>query len=210
MIQNGGTLLLEDGKDRSMPTSGAVLAERLAGRDVRLIVLSGCQTAVTKTTDPFSSVAGSLVKKGVHSVIAMQQSILDDSAIVFASRFYMALANGETVDAALGEARLSMDTPRTTRENPEPHSLLDWGIPVLISSAHDLNLFNIDAAAPKPAPPASRGFSKINLPNPGDIFVGRQKEQRQIARALRGWRCPLHNDPGAWRHREVKPCGAGG
>ena len=59
--KNGGTLLLEDGKDRSMPTSGAVLAERLAGRDVRLIVLSGCQTAVTETTDPFSSVAGALV-----------------------------------------------------------------------------------------------------------------------------------------------------
>lgn len=193
-----GILLLEDGKDRSMPVSGTLLAERLAGRDVRLIVLSGCQTAITKYTDPFSSVAGALVKKGVPSVIAMQQSILDESANIFASRFYMSLSNGETVDVALGEARLSMDTPRTTRENPKPHSLIDWGIPVLISSASDLNLFNLDAAAPKPAPPAPRGFSNVNLPNPGDIFVGRQKEQRQIARALRGGdaRCIMILGPG--------------
>lgn len=193
-----GIVLLEDGKDHSMPVSGILLAERLAGRDVRLIVLSGCQTAMTKNTDPFSSVAGALAKKDVPSIIAMQQSILDDSAIVFASRFYMALANGEPLDVALGEARLSMDTPRTTRDNPKPHSLIDWGIPVLISSARDLNLFNIDDATPKPAPPAPRGFGQINLPNPGDIFVGRQKEQRQIARALRGGdaRCIMILGPG--------------
>ena len=61
-----------------------------------------------------------------------------------------------------------------------------------------MNLFNLDTAAPKPAPPAPRGFSKINLPNPGDIFVGRQKEQRQIARALRGGdaRCIMILGPG--------------
>ena len=58
--KNGGTLLLEDGKDRSMPTSGAVLAERLAGRDIRLIVLSGCQTAVTKRQTLFQALQARL------------------------------------------------------------------------------------------------------------------------------------------------------
>jgi hypothetical protein len=162
-----------------MHVSGAMLADRFARRDIRLIVLSGCQTAVTKSNDPFSSTAGALVKKGIPSVIAMQQSIRDDSANVFASRFYNALSNGVPVDAVLSEARLSMETPRTTHTNPAPHSLIDWGIPVLLSSAHDLNLFNFDAASPKPEPPAPHGFSKINLPNPGDIFVGRQIEQRR-------------------------------
>ncbi len=189
-----GRLLLEDGWDKSLNVSGAKLAEFFAGRDVRLIVLSGCQTAISKATDSFSSVAGALVKKGIPSVIAMQQSIRDESANIFASRFYKALAGGQAVDAALGEARLSM-AQRVSKEN---RSFIDWGIPVLISSARDLNLFAADAAAPLPAKPALKGFSKINLPNPGDIFVGRQKEQRQIARALRGGdaRCIMVLGPG--------------
>jgi hypothetical protein len=182
----GGVLLLEDGYDKSVNVSGTKLAERLANRDVRLVVLSGCQTAKAKTSDSFSSVAGALVKKGIPAVIAMQQSIRDDSANIFASRFYKALASGQPVDVAVGEARLSMHSPRATRADPKPHSLVDWGIPVLITSARDLNLFKLDVAAPQPVPPAPKSFSKINLPNPGDIFVGRQIEQRLIARALKG------------------------
>jgi hypothetical protein len=102
------------------------------------------------------------------------------------------------VDVALGEARLSMHSPRATIVNHEPHSLVDWGIPVLITSARDLNLFKLDEAAPPPVPPAPKGFSKINLPNPGDIFVGRQIEQRLIARALKGGdaRCIMILGPG--------------
>jgi tetratricopeptide (TPR) repeat protein len=162
------------------------------------VVLSGCQTAEAKTTDSFSSVAGALVSKGVPAVIAMQQSIRDDSATTFASRFYKALASGEPVNLALSEARLSMSTPRSTRENPDPHSFVDWGIPVLITSASDLYLFNLDTTAPPPLPPPPAGFSKVNLPNPGDIFVGRQIEQRHIARALRGGdaRCIMIFGPG--------------
>jgi tetratricopeptide (TPR) repeat protein len=194
----GGVLLLEDGNDKSLNVSGTKLAERLAKRDVRLVVLSGCQTAKAKTSDSFSSVAGALVKKGIPAVIAMQQSIRDDSATIFASRLYKALASGQPVDVALGEARLSMHSPRATRENPVPHSLVDWGIPVLITSTRDLNLFKLDGVAPPPVPPAPKGFSKINLPNPGDIFVGRQIEQRQIARALKGGdaRCIMILGPG--------------
>jgi tetratricopeptide (TPR) repeat protein len=196
--EKGGVLLLEDGSDKSQMVGGAALAERIAGRDVRLVVLSGCQTAEAKTTDSFSSVAGALVNKGVPAVIAMQQSIRDDSATAFASRFYKALASGEPVNLALSEARLSMSTPRSTGENPEPHSFVDWGIPVLITSASDLNLFNLDTTAPPPLPPPPAGFSKVNLPNPGDIFVGRQIEQRQISRALRGGdaRCIMILGPG--------------
>lgn len=194
----GGVLLLEDGSDKSQNVSGADLAGRIAGRDVRLVVLSGCQTAEAKTTDSFSSVAGALVSKGVPAVIAMQQSIRDDSATTFASRFYKALASGEPVDLSLSEARLSMSTPGSAGENREPHSFVDWGIPVLITSASDLNLFNLDTAAPPPLPPPQEGFSKVNLPNPGDIFVGRQIEQRRIARALLGGdaRCIMILGPG--------------
>ena len=195
----GGVLLLEDGSDRSEKVGGAALAERISGRDVRLVVLNGCQTAKAKTTDSFSSVAGALARKGVPAVIAMQQSIRDDSATTFASRFYKALASGEPVDLALSEARLSMSTPRSTGENPEPHSFVDWGIPVLITSASDLHLFNLDTTAPPPLPPSPEGFSNVNLPNPGeDIFVGRQIEQRQIVRALRGGdaRCIMILGPG--------------
>ncbi len=159
--EKGGVLLLEDGRDKSMNASGARLAELLAARDVRLVVLSGCQTAISNA-EPFSSVAGALVKKGIPSVIAMQQSIRDDSANVFASRFYKALAGGLPVDTALGEARLSM-AQRPIKENK---SFIDWGIPVLISSARELNLFNLDAAAPLPAKPAPKGFSKETCPIP--------------------------------------------
>jgi hypothetical protein len=125
----------------------------------------------------------------------MQQRIRDDSANIFASRFYKALASGQPVDVALGEARLSMDRP--IKEKTE-YNFSDWGIPVLITLARDLNLFSLNRSAPKPAQLAPKGFRKINLPHPGDIFVGRQKEQRLIARALRGGdaRCIIILGPG--------------
>jgi tetratricopeptide (TPR) repeat protein len=128
----------------------------------------------------------------------MQEGIRDDSANIFASRFYKAIVSGQPVDVALGEARLSMHAPRPTKANSVPQSLVDWGIPVLITSTRDLNLFNLDGTPPQPPQPVAKGFSKIDLPNPGDIFVGRQLEQRKMAHALRGGaaRCIMVVGPG--------------
>ncbi|MDY6966683.1 MAG: CHAT domain-containing protein [Halobacteriota archaeon] len=186
--ERGRMLTLENGNDEWCNVPGEEFAVHLAGREyIRLVILSGCQTAKVKDTDSFSSVSGALIEKGIPAVVAMSQSIRDDSANIFASRFYKGIANGQSVDTALGEARISMSMPRKSRIKEGEMTLpsLDWGIPVIISSVSDLGLFKRLRPPSKKASPKPRGLSRILLPNPGDIFVGRQIDQRKIIRGLR-------------------------
>jgi CHAT domain-containing protein len=60
--------------------------------ELRLVVLSGCQTAQTSAVDAFRGVATGLLQANLPAVLAMQFSILDQSGIVLARALYAALA----------------------------------------------------------------------------------------------------------------------
>ena len=62
--------------------------------DLRLTLLSGCQTAQTSDADAFSGVATGMLAANIPAVVAMQFSILDSSGIHLARAFYTALARG--------------------------------------------------------------------------------------------------------------------
>ena len=92
--------------------------------DLRLAVLSGCQTAQTSGADAFSGVATGMLAADIPAVVAMQFSILDSSGIELARAFYTALAQGDTLSAAMQATRLAL---WQFDEGPG----YDWGIPAL-------------------------------------------------------------------------------
>ncbi len=90
-------LALEDDDGRTKLAGIADLQPYLADDpDLRLALLSGCQTAVTSDVDAFAGIATGLLGEGVPAVLAMQSSILDSSAIELARAFYAAIAEGAT------------------------------------------------------------------------------------------------------------------
>jgi CHAT domain-containing protein len=84
-------LALEDDLGQTRPAGIDELQPHLtAARDLRLVVLSGCQTGQTSDRDAFRGVAAGLLKLDVPAVVAMQFAILDNSAIKLAGAFYSA------------------------------------------------------------------------------------------------------------------------
>ena len=105
--------------------------------------------------DPFSGVATSLIEREIPAVIGMQFEITDRSAIVFASEFYAALADGYPVDSAMAEARKAIYAD----END-----VEWATPVLFMRVQDGLLFEVPAHAPareqKPDPTVAVAAAK--------------------------------------------------
>ena len=144
--------------------------------DLRLVVLSGCQTAQTSAQDAFSGVATGLLERDIPAVLAMQFSILDQSGIELARAFYHALAQGEPPEQAAQRARLAL---WQFKEGPG----FDWGIPALYLRAGGQRLISADA----PVPAAQEQVTLLDLgglPLPPH-FVGRKKELRALRKALR-------------------------
>jgi len=139
-------LVGEDGRADYRPATE--LARLLDDQhSLRLVVLNTCEGARGSTEDAFSSVAGTLVRRGTAAVVAMQHSISDPAAIELARTFYHNLAEGAPVDLALGEARkaISLALPRT----------VEWGTPVLFMRSPDGVLFHMQ---PETSPEAGEAL----------------------------------------------------
>jgi uncharacterized protein with WD repeat/outer membrane protein assembly factor BamD (BamD/ComL family) len=108
---------------------------------MRLVILNACEGARNSINDPFASVAATLVRQGIPSVVAMQFEISDSAAIDFASEFFTVLAQGFPVDLAVNEARKAI----YTRQND-----VEWGTPVLYLRAENGVLFDLQAKQSTP------------------------------------------------------------
>ncbi|MFA4935256.1 MAG: tetratricopeptide repeat protein, partial [Candidatus Methanoperedens sp.] len=168
--KNKGYLILEteDGKAREMD-NGAI-SDLLAGRNVRLVVLSACQSGKTSNKEAYADLASHLARKNIPAVVAMQYSILDLSATKFASIFYQALIN-KPVDLALTEARIVM-------KNAERSNGVDFATPVLYLSDPDC------LSVSKIKPEAPEIFNKPTMLGEVAVmkkgFVGRRRELRLL------------------------------
>ena len=130
-----GFLVLEEENGRGRKVGGQYVGTMLADhRTLRLAVLNSCEGGRSSRRDPYAGAAQSLVQQGLPAVIAMQFEISDDAAAVFAQEFYMALAGGYPVDAALAEGRRAIFATKTNAE---------WGIPVLFMRAADGVIFRV-------------------------------------------------------------------
>jgi formylglycine-generating enzyme required for sulfatase activity len=145
-----GGLLLEDAAGRPRTVSGRKLKVVLGSpKQLRLVVLNSCQGARTSPGNAFAGVAQSLVGAGVPAVVAMRCRVSDPAALLFADRFYTALAEGQAVDASLGEARRAMHADADT---------LEWSTPVLYLRSPDGSIF--DFLAPFPA--SARNWPRLS------------------------------------------------
>ena len=151
-----GTLVFEDQGGRGRAISGREIGTLLHDhRSLRLVVLNACEGGRASGADPFAGVAQSLVRQRIPAVIAMQYEISDAAAVTFSREFYGALADGVSLDAALGESRKAMFA-----EGSGP----EWGTPVLYTLSSDGRVFDLrwspgarpvaPAAAPPLSPPA--------------------------------------------------------
>ena len=144
-------LLFEDDAGRSRRVSGDQLGTILRDSlSLRLVLFQSGEGARTSLQDSLLGVAMSLVKRDIPAVVAMQFEMTDRAAMVFAGEFYSMLATGESVDAAITEARRAIFADRND---------VEWATPVLFLGATDGRLFDI--AAPALAVPWPRRCLKL-------------------------------------------------
>ena len=128
-------LLFENKRGKAKALEAEALGKLL--RDVesmRLVILNSCEGGKASSKVFFSGVALSLIKKNIPAVIAMQFEITDAAAITFSNGFYNALANGYPIEAALTEARKSIDIGLNH---------IEWGTPTLYMRSSDGQLFSM-------------------------------------------------------------------
>jgi hypothetical protein len=104
-----GYLLFEDEYGGPELVAADELRPTLRNSDVRLAVLSACQSgAVGAGEEVWSGVAPALLEAGVPLVVGMQVSVPANAAAVFARQFYATLARGEPLTTAVAEGRLPL------------------------------------------------------------------------------------------------------
>jgi CHAT domain-containing protein len=141
--REGGALVLEKRDGGGDLLSGSMLSTLLKRADVRLAVLNACLTArgaVIEEEDFYEvrrallGVGPALVDAGLGAVVAMQFSMRDWSARVFAEDFYTTLARLEPVDEAVSRAREALMLQFGEDQR-------DWATPVLFLRAPDGVIF---------------------------------------------------------------------
>ncbi|MEA5593324.1 CHAT domain-containing protein [Rivularia sp. UHCC 0363] len=77
----------------------------LGNNHLGLVILNTCKGATVSSNQAMSGTVSNLVRRGIPAVIAMQYTILDSTAKLFADEFYRTLALGYPVDAAIQTTR---------------------------------------------------------------------------------------------------------
>jgi tetratricopeptide (TPR) repeat protein len=177
-----GYLLFEKADGTSAPIAAGLLADLLHRKRVGLTVLSACQSATVGGEDPMGSVAARLTHAGLPSILAMTHSVLVDTTRALFGHFYRELARGETIGAALDNARAQLyaQPERSARQRTEGRialTLQDWFLPALYQPGVDTGL--LTETEVKLSEPAAAS----DLPRLAESgFYGRRRELWEIER----------------------------
>ncbi|MCD4779627.1 MAG: CHAT domain-containing protein, partial [Candidatus Omnitrophica bacterium] len=171
-----GYLCLETEDAKARMVDNRSIADLLADRGVRLVVLSACVSGKVSNKEAYTDLASILVKENIPAVVAMQYPILDISVIQFTSVFYKTLASGMPVDLALAEARIAM-------KNTEKSNGVDFATPVLYLS--DPDCIKIDEIKPVTSELLHRPQMLLNMQVMDKGFVGRRKELRLLHKGFK-------------------------
>jgi hypothetical protein len=147
-VEGTGLLVLATEERRAAPLEVAQVAANLRARGVRLAVLGACDTARQDDVNPWTGIAGALVREGIPAVVGMRYGVRDVNAIAFSERFYEQLAAGRSIDTAVVEGRLAVFTRQGAAER-------DWGVPVLHLRSDQSVLF--------PPPPGPERLNSLLL-----------------------------------------------
>ncbi|MBR8837738.1 MAG: HEAT repeat domain-containing protein, partial [Stigonema ocellatum SAG 48.90 = DSM 106950] len=103
---NKGYIALEDTNKKAKLLDDEGFANFFLGdRSLGLVMLNSCQGAEVSEHQIFAGIAPNLVRREIPAVVAMQYSIRDTTAKLFADEFYRTLALGYPVDAAMQKTR---------------------------------------------------------------------------------------------------------
>jgi hypothetical protein len=120
-----GHLVFEDEFGDADYVSTEAMENLLTGSEVRLILLSACQSGVVQGESLFSGLGPALIRAGVPAVVGMQSSMSVEDTVNFAGAFYTALAQGDTVPRAVARGRKRLFRDHT------------WFIPALYLRSSD-------------------------------------------------------------------------
>ena len=129
---NEGYIFFCNADGTQVPCSSQQFIPLIANHHIKMVMLNACHSASSGNNLNSSSIAQRFVQQGIPAVLAMQGNISDKSAIVFSQEFYRMLANGDSLEIALSEARLAMNLHGS-----------EWGIPVCITHISDGYLFKL-------------------------------------------------------------------
>jgi hypothetical protein len=128
-----GVIVLTTDDNRPDLVPADQFAVNLGGRGVQLVVLGACQTGRRDSENVWSSVVSALMENGIPAAVAMQNTIHNESALLFGRSLYRALAAGSILDEAVCAGRLAVfNRWHAFREDPQQRGYWrDWGVPVL-------------------------------------------------------------------------------
>jgi CHAT domain len=124
---DNGYLIFEDEHGRAEWVDGETLSYFFRTSPLRLLFLNSCQTSIPSQTDSLLGAAQAALVAGVPAVVAMQATILDESAATFAHQFYQSLVEARPLEFCMVQGRLALMN--------SAHA--DWAIPVLFSNVSD-------------------------------------------------------------------------
>ncbi|BAY85850.1 Miro domain-containing protein [Calothrix parasitica NIES-267] len=128
--QKGYIFLVDDNNKAKLLDDETFANFFLGDRNLGLIILNCCRGATVSSNQSFAGTISNLVRRGIPAAVAMQYTISDSTAKLFADEFYKTLALGFPVDTAIQKTRnaISMDVGLDKR---------DFGTPVLYMRAKD-------------------------------------------------------------------------
>src|SRR5690606_35615914 len=85
--EGAGAVILLDDNGRARPFSAQRLAMSLAGRSVRLAVLTACAVAQRDAASAWAGVVTALTRAGIPAAVGMQFRIRDTNATAFSRAF---------------------------------------------------------------------------------------------------------------------------
>jgi tetratricopeptide (TPR) repeat protein len=178
--EGGGGLLLEDASGHSRPTPVSEILPVLhkGEGDLRLVVLSGCQTARTLNSGGFRDLARGLLQQGLPAVIAMQFSLTDAGGRRFAEHLYPRLLEGQALPLAVSAGR------RALLADDHPQVKADAFAPVLLAAHPQPLELSMPSAAAATATPVLDFSFHLPLPQLQAGFYGRRKEYRALRDGL--------------------------
>lgn len=128
-----GILVFENDEGKEYAVGAERLGQVLSQYRIPLTVLNACQSAmmIENAMNPFASVAASLLKAGIRSVVAMGYSLYVIGAKHFVPAFYAQLFRDGTANGAMRAGRQAMfQNPNRTCTLGE-YPLQDWIVPQL-------------------------------------------------------------------------------
>lgn len=139
-----------------------------------LVVLSAADTAAADRNSPHSSLAASLLRRGIPAVIGMQVPISDSAGVEFAEGFYSSLARSFSIDEAISETRRNLSHLRK--------GSVEWAVPLYLTHSPTGEIWRLES---EPAAPHRRIRILILAANPTGLKQLRlAPEVREIDEAL--------------------------